>query len=900
MKARLGALLIVGLGPVGAGAQTMELHKLLPSDGAAADRFGGSAAISGDLAVIGAFGNSDSGPLSGSAYIFDASTGQQTHKLLPSDPIFQSFFGYSAAISGNLAVIGAWGVDGSGGSTSATGSAYVFNATTGHQLLKLKPSQVVAQIRFGYSVAIRGSFTVIGSVAVIGAPKGSGAVASSGSAYVFELSPTGQQLHKLSAADGALNDNFGASVAVSGDIVLVGAPTDGDNGPSSGSVYVFDITTGQQLSKLVPTDGAADDLFGNAVAIAGNYAVICAPGDDDNGSGSGSAYVFDVTTGAQLHKLLPGDGTAGAAFGASTSVSGAFAAVGASGDSSKGPGSGAVYLFDITKGQQLDKLHPADGAGGDGFGATVAIDGRSLVAGSMGDGDNGPDSGSAYSFVRPQRLLLAFDQPVPFKWKSTPGGKKGPTIEIIPGSEPKVGVAASDAEAVRAEVQRLFDDAGVDVVVDVGATAGGLADAIEPGATVVYFGTGSDVPRGLGLDSWQVPNPTGAVFDGIDQFNESDEGVVIMWLEKSLTSASYRNRLAAVIAHEAGHSFGLRHLSGGSCPSALMLELMEDASCLPLCQDGCCSFCAIKSSLVESGLAKLLVKSNPTYHLRRYVGGDSYGTLTPGNWDLGSLGSGVIPFGEKLKAFLGFFGLSSLVGPVTIYDVDVAVDAGSGSFVVQHHFGQTTVDALAALEIDVDLLSRVQLLASSTLGGPRDLALATSATPTAADFDVAPVIGATTVYLIRTDASGNDAVFASGTLTGTPASSCNATYGFSCPGSGGVLPTLSVDGCATVGSDITVGIGTGVGGASALIFLGLAEATVPMGFGCTLNTAPLLPVTVGPLPLSNGGPGEGQISFGATIPMNATPATIYLQAFVTDPGGAGGFSSTNGVELKIQ
>lgn len=123
MKVLFGALLIAGLGTVGAGGQTMELHKLLPSDGAANDYFGRSAAISGDLAVIGAFGNSDSGPFSGSAYIFDASTGQQKHKLLPSDPIFQSWFGYSAAISGNLAVIGAWGIDGSGSSASGLGSA---------------------------------------------------------------------------------------------------------------------------------------------------------------------------------------------------------------------------------------------------------------------------------------------------------------------------------------------------------------------------------------------------------------------------------------------------------------------------------------------------------------------------------------------------------------------------------------------------------------------------------------------------------------------------------------------------------------------------------------------------------------------------------------------------------
>ena len=185
---------------------------------------------------------------------------------------------------------------------------------------------------------------------------------------------TGAELHKLTASDGAVGDQFGESVAISGNYAIVGAAKNDDDGTNSGSAYIFDVTTGNQLHKLTASDGAETDYFGYSVAISGNYAIVAAKYKDDNGSNSGSAYIFDVTTGNQLHKLTASDGAESDYFGYSVAISGNYAIVGANGDDNdNGIDSGSAYIFDVTTGTQLHKLIASDGAASDYFGYSVAI-----------------------------------------------------------------------------------------------------------------------------------------------------------------------------------------------------------------------------------------------------------------------------------------------------------------------------------------------------------------------------------------------------------------------------------------------------------------------------------------------------------------------------------------------
>ena len=368
-----------------------QLFKLLPDDGAEFDNFG-RVAISGETAIVGASGDDDNGTDSGSAYLYDTTTGRQIAKLLADDGAELNYFGTSVAISGppgkEVAIVGASGDDDNG---YGSGSAYLFDTTTGRQLFKLQPSDGAELNHFGGSVAISGA------TAIVGASGDDENGLGSGSAYLFDTT-TGKQIAKLLPDDGATWDFFGTSVAISGATAIVGADGDDDNGDWSGSAYLFDTTTGKQTAKLLPHDGAGGDEFGISVAISGATAIVGAWWDNDNSIQSGSAYLFDITSGRQIAKLLPDDGDLADWFGISVAISGATAIVGARNHIVNGDRVGSAYLFDTTTGRQIAELLADDGAEFDNFGGSVAISGESAIVGASGDDDNGADSGSAYLF----------------------------------------------------------------------------------------------------------------------------------------------------------------------------------------------------------------------------------------------------------------------------------------------------------------------------------------------------------------------------------------------------------------------------------------------------------------------------------------------------------------------
>jgi len=248
---------------------------------------------------------------------------------------------------------------------------------------------------------------------------------------------------KLLASDGAANDYFGLSVSISGDLAIVGAYFDDDNGSMSGSVYIFkwDGTAWSQQQKLLAADGAAGDYFGRPVSISGDYAIVGACGDDDKGGDSGSAYIFkwDGTAWSQQQKLLASDGAVGDYFGRSVSISGDLAIVGAHCDDDKGDNSGSAYIFrrDGTGWVQQQKLLASDGAASNYFGWSVSISGDYAIVGAYGDDDKGDDSGSAYIFEKCPIADLSGDCCVNFadfavignQWLQAPGV---PSADIAP------------------------------------------------------------------------------------------------------------------------------------------------------------------------------------------------------------------------------------------------------------------------------------------------------------------------------------------------------------------------------------------------------------------------------------------------------------------------------------
>ena len=267
-----------------------QIENLTASDAAAGDNFGRSVAIDGNYALIGAAGTADDPDASGSAYLFEhTDTGwTQTQKLTANDAATGDAFGWSVAIDGTYALIGAYGDDDDG---DASGSAYLFRRTdTGWtQTQKLTANDAAASDAFGWSVAIDGNDALIGAIF------GDADADDVGGAYVFERSDTGwTQTQKLNANDAALGAFFGFSVAIDANHALIGANDDFDNGTRTGSAYIYQRTdTGwTELQKLTASDAASDDDFGQSVAIDGTYALIGASGDDDNGDDSGSAYIY--------------------------------------------------------------------------------------------------------------------------------------------------------------------------------------------------------------------------------------------------------------------------------------------------------------------------------------------------------------------------------------------------------------------------------------------------------------------------------------------------------------------------------------------------------------------------------------------------------------------------------
>lgn len=371
-----------------------ETLKLTAPDAQEADQFGVSVAISGNIAIVGANGDDDRGPESGSAYVYNVTTGSQIAKLTALDGAASDIFGKNVGIDGNIAIIGSIRDDDAG---SESGSAYLFDVTTGGQIAKLTALDAAAEDNFGESVAISGN------VAIVGAPLDDDAGYNSGSAYLFDVT-TGGQIAKLTALDAAAEDFFGASVAIDSNIAIIGALLDDDAGKDSGSVYVFDVNTGQQINKLTALDGAAGDVFGNSVAISGNIAIV---GAVLANNATGSAYLFDVTTGNQIAKLNASDTALGDRFGHSVAISGNLAIVGANNDADAGGSSGSAYLFDVTTGQQIAKLNASDASIADQFGVSVAINGGTAIIGAFLDDDAGVASGSAYLFTIPEPASAA-------------------------------------------------------------------------------------------------------------------------------------------------------------------------------------------------------------------------------------------------------------------------------------------------------------------------------------------------------------------------------------------------------------------------------------------------------------------------------------------------------------
>jgi len=231
-------------------------------------------------------------------------------------------------------------------------------------------------------------------------------------------------VHSDPNVENSFGDHFGWSVAVSGNTAVVGTPTRDDFGDLSGAVYVF-VRAGAtnpwiQVAKLIPRDARRGLQFGRSVAISGDTIIVGAVGDDEHGEFTGSAYIFARHHGGpnawgEVTKLRASNAAQGDVFGESVSISGDTAVVGAPQNQAPFPArAGFATIFErnhlgIDVWGEAARVTAGDGQSGDRFGASISISGDTFIVGSPDDDQPGLpffgfSAGSAYVFARQSNM----------------------------------------------------------------------------------------------------------------------------------------------------------------------------------------------------------------------------------------------------------------------------------------------------------------------------------------------------------------------------------------------------------------------------------------------------------------------------------------------------------------
>lgn len=321
-------------------------------------------------------------------------TSTEIQKMTATDGVSMAEFGTDVSVDGSVAMITAE-------DDLNKGAAYIFrsNGTEWVEEEKLVASDGISFDLFGASGTLCGP-----DMALIGKPHDDDLAINAGAVYMFQYDGTfWQNTAKLTASDGEITDNFGCSVAASGDVLVVGAELEDEQAGNAGAAYIF-RWNGKQWAeerKLLASDGEDGDFFGSNVAVDGDVVVVTAIGDDDLGSSSGSAYVFrhNGTQWLEERKLLASDGEDADNFGFGLSMDNGVIAVGAYFHGTTAYMTGAVYMYrwNGTDWEEEQKIVASDAEAYDNFGSSVANQGCRLVVGAMGL-DHGLGGAYAYHY----------------------------------------------------------------------------------------------------------------------------------------------------------------------------------------------------------------------------------------------------------------------------------------------------------------------------------------------------------------------------------------------------------------------------------------------------------------------------------------------------------------------
>ncbi|HEY8561717.1 MAG TPA: FG-GAP-like repeat-containing protein [Pyrinomonadaceae bacterium] len=418
------------------------------------DQFGYTVAVKGDTLAIGSPAHEIVSGIAnhGAVYVYQRTGGEwgRTQKIFHDDPAPDAL-GQALAFDGDSIIAGA------PAKNSARGAAYVFKSVSTGGQFKVQPAEVFSNALFGFWLGMSEETMAIGSnfgtyvytrrgaaweftqrlglftenngannilpgtgavfsgdmmiVSAAGARINN--VGSRGAVLVYRRNPEGVwvEQQRLLASDGAGGDQFGSSLAVSGDTLVVGAENKTVGGIAThGAAYVFvyDGATWTEQQRLTASDGAAGDGFGDETAISGDTIVVGTPTKTVGANGmEGAAYVFKRSgaTWSQQQRLTASDGGFAAKLGSSLAIEGDTIVAGASGAAvGSNTFQGAAYVFTRSGAvwSEQQKLFDANGAGGDNFAIDVALNGDQLYIGANGAGygESIANLGAVYVYAR--------------------------------------------------------------------------------------------------------------------------------------------------------------------------------------------------------------------------------------------------------------------------------------------------------------------------------------------------------------------------------------------------------------------------------------------------------------------------------------------------------------------
>lgn len=419
---------IIGLFFLMGSAYAQKEYKVLPNDGALSDQFGNAVSISESRAIVGALHNDENLVNGGAAYIYaydeDTDSWIQDTKLFPIDGNAYDEFGASVAISGNRVAVGA------PNHASAAGAVYIYekNDSAWVEVAKLTSSDIDLGDYFGAAVSMHGNRVLVGA-------RGDNSIYGydQGAAYVFAMNDSTNEWQEeaklVPTASGTLF-GFGTALDLSESHAIVNCRFDRTNGNNNSSVYVFKRTesTWVEETRLLGTNTQTGDIFGASVAVDGDLALVGAYLNDEDAPDAGSAYAYryesdstDTTgvakTWVALGRIGASDAERRSFFGKTIALSGSQALISSTGfdtpsDSSVVADAGAVYRFsydEIAGWVEQEKYSREDGIAYDQLGSSVAMEGRHSIMGAVGSDVNGSNSGIAYILVQPDPNKIEID-----------------------------------------------------------------------------------------------------------------------------------------------------------------------------------------------------------------------------------------------------------------------------------------------------------------------------------------------------------------------------------------------------------------------------------------------------------------------------------------------------------